>query len=469
MWATMAGVWQKLRRSVRLAAVLLFLVPESAWARTSYLPDYVVPFGYRINNRGAGGDIERLCSHYGYADSCESPKMGTPRQNVLPGKTCWENCHCPSIYQYDESNCQPPYYVGYEQCDGKYLSCEEDLDRACAEFEKSCQEGYRLGEPFCEYSNDYGTCCNLCEGYDYDDEMHPIPAGYEAAATCQACGGVTKYTIQKHDCGPEYKLCEYQGALDAQSCRSGEDILYTACRCPDNCQASCPDGYICMMCGSKYCPTGCAMDYAEDDEYWCAVPSQECRNLGYKRTSCDSRRGSLTCPFDRSLHLCLSDCEPETEVSRDYYWCAVPESGCEQLGYEADDEQCDGKQGKIYCPFDRNYVQCSPHDACTEAEADGTVFWCGAYFEDCRRLGYDKTPSQCPEGYDKAYCPFNREYVACGRKDICEVGQINSDNYWESVPETDCGLLGYDREAGDCEGMTTIYCPFDKGRAACWE
>ncbi len=141
-------------------------------------PDYLKGNVSRGSEDKGGGDKKQRCSDYGYQSSCG---VGQTGEYVFVTNTlsCYKNCRCTEDYKYTDSNCQPPYYPEGTACnDGngnKYKDCKLDVEEACTGYTKDCPEGWRLEEEGrCKYDTDYGTCCNMCSGYDYDE----IPDGY---------------------------------------------------------------------------------------------------------------------------------------------------------------------------------------------------------------------------------------------------------------------------------------------------
>ena len=195
-------------------------------------------------------------------------RMSGELRRPVPELRCYANCRCADIYQYDESNCRPPYYTSGNSCGGKYEKCELNVEEACKGYVKSCSEGWQLrSDGRCEYDDSYGTCCNLCAGYDYEE----IPEGYVEMERCESCTG-PKYKIEINPCDG-FSECEYGPALDAEICQSGETLKYNSCKkCPFNCSlTSCPPNNICERedCSGLYCAVGCALNAVDLETYWC--------------------------------------------------------------------------------------------------------------------------------------------------------------------------------------------------------
>ena len=241
-------------------------------AATWWLPDWQNHMSKRgSTDEPGGGDKEQRCSDYGYQSACGSGQTG---EYVFVTNTlsCYKNCRCTEDYKYTDSNCQPPYYPEGTACnDGsgnKYKDCKLDVEEACTGYTKDCPEGWRLEEEGrCKYDTDYGTCCNMCSGYDYDE----IPDGYVSNGSCDSCEG-KKYKIKENPC-EGYTTCEYGAAVGAKTCKSGSTVKYSECKkCLYECTLSeCPAHSVCRRedCTGLYCVTGCKDTAVDLDNYWC--------------------------------------------------------------------------------------------------------------------------------------------------------------------------------------------------------
>ncbi len=240
-------------------------------AKVYWLPDYQNNLNQNVNEPSDpenpdGGDGERRCEDYGMVSACESGASGI-LQRPVPGLRCYSNCQCASTYQYNDDNCQPPYYTSGSSCGGKYEKCELNIEEACEGYEKSCASGWQLRlDGRCEYDDSYGTCCNLCEGFDYGG----IPEGYIETERCESCTG-TKYKIEINPCDG-FSECRYGAEIGAKSCQSGSKILYDNCKkCLYECTLdSCPENTLCSYedCSGKYCATGCVEGSFNEEDYW---------------------------------------------------------------------------------------------------------------------------------------------------------------------------------------------------------
>ena len=129
---------------------------EYQLAKTYWLPDYQSIYNSNINAPDVsgpfdGGDDKRRCEDYGLVSACESGASGT-LQRPLPNLRCYANCRCADVYQYDDNNCQPPYYTSGNSCGGKYSRCELNVEEACEGYVKSCASGWQLSlDGRCEY------------------------------------------------------------------------------------------------------------------------------------------------------------------------------------------------------------------------------------------------------------------------------------------------------------------------------
>ena len=212
-----------------------------------WLPDYLGKNISRDSADNSGISKEKHCSDYGYQSACGSGQTG---EYVFVTNTlsCYKNCRCTEDYKYTDSNCQPPYYLEGTACnDGsgnKYKDCKLDVEEACSGYTKECPDGWRLEDGNrCKYDEEYGTCCNMCKGYNY--EM--VSEGYVENGSCDGCNG-KRYKIKEDPCDG-YTTCEYGAAVGAKTCKSGNTVKYSDCKKKPQ---SCPTGSLNL------------------DTYWCA-------------------------------------------------------------------------------------------------------------------------------------------------------------------------------------------------------
>lgn len=237
-------------------------------AKVSWLPDYQSSFNGSSSSDSDGGlDKKRACSDYGFLSSCSGGMIGIEIKPIS-SLTCYKSCGCPADFKYDSGNCKVPYYTGGTSCGGKFNQCNLNYEEACKGYAKTCASGWQLAtDGRCGYNNDFGTCCNLCNGYNYST----VPDGYLETARCDSCSGA-KYQIKENPCDG-YTTCKYGAAAGAKSCKSGNTIKFNNCKsCANACTlTACPAGAVCSYedCSNRYCTTGCKSGYVDMDTYWC--------------------------------------------------------------------------------------------------------------------------------------------------------------------------------------------------------
>ena len=146
-------------------------------------------------------------------------------------------------------------------------------------------------------------CTYWCLDYPYTS----IPSGYVKAASSVCCGK-TYYQIKENPCsGYNYTAedCEFGGNTSAGTCLSGTVTKYKQClSCPKACDyEACPEGTTCSKdsCSNTYCPTGCSTGY----KFYCTVPETNCDKLGYFFTvSACVGKEQIKCPYDTNKVYC---------------------------------------------------------------------------------------------------------------------------------------------------------------------
>ena len=221
----------------------------------------------------------------------------------------------------------------------------------------------------------------------------------------------------------------------------------------------------------------------------------------YTLTSCPSNASCTSCPSNKSLYKFLS-CQSGYKLSGSS--CVA--ANCATLGYV--DYVPLGQictpisSNSLNCYKDCRNVACSgytldcnslPTNAtsvtkCPECTSDNAN--CGdnvCKIDECEP-GYkvsdngtfcEAMDDTCPEGYYKD-CETgtqgepvlteagNKCYQCKAQVEECPVGQLNSDTYWCTPPQTiNCQELGYKRTSGTCGNLTQIACPFDQTTVAC--
>ena len=152
---------------------------------------------------------------------------------------------------YELTECYSPEYLTDQCPNGEflYMFCTEDFFRACSElsgdYVLECAPGYEKsagGE--CPYSDDYGKCCNKCEGFDYREQ--DVGQGYHLGESCEACGGVIMYKRIANECSG-YQSCPNGGRLGSTYCWHGDEKWYETC-CENLCTLdACPPELSVLM------------------------------------------------------------------------------------------------------------------------------------------------------------------------------------------------------------------------------
>lgn len=176
------------------------------------------------------------CSAYPLT-SCKPPMIPDTTSRCPDNSVFFSRCICPDYFK----PCDLPTFGSGVECDGKYLTCEEDTERACQEqnpdYTNSCPSGMQPDpKQRCSYDSAYGLCCNTCSNYP-DTE---IKDGYEASKECTDCDGITHYQLKPAEC-VGFADCANGPDVGAKECKSGEKILYSNCK-PD--REVCQPGYI---------------------------------------------------------------------------------------------------------------------------------------------------------------------------------------------------------------------------------
>lgn len=210
---------------------------------------------------------EADCSAYPLT-FCSGYKIPDPASHCPGNSIFFSNCICPDYFK----TCELPYFGAGAECDDKFISCEEDTERACMlenpDYTNSCPAGTKPDPANrCSYDQTFSLCCNTCSGYDETE----IKDGYDKIGECTGCDGKTRYKTEPHDCGSAFFLCDNGPNIGAKECKSGEQTLYSSCK--PNCGAEynlsvCPANAVCNECDGKYKITGCAANFIDEEKYW---------------------------------------------------------------------------------------------------------------------------------------------------------------------------------------------------------
>ena len=229
------------------------------FAKVYFLPDW--------KDKGMAFDADGDCSAYPLS-YCKGYKIPDPASYCPGNSVFFSACICPDSFK----TCELPAFGSGAQCDDKYSTCTEDIPRACklenSDYTNSCPAGTKPDtSKTCSYDSSYTLCCNTCATYPETE----IKDGYEMVEACIDCDGRTHYQVKPKDCGAGFMTCDNGGAIGAEECKSGEQILYSSCK-PD-CSAeyslsACPLHALCEECGGKYKPIGCEVNYFDETKYW---------------------------------------------------------------------------------------------------------------------------------------------------------------------------------------------------------
>ena len=315
-------------------------------------------------------DNEERCRQEGY-NQTSCPEGQEPSNTCPYDSNYFEKCvsSCPSNYV----TCEPPYYGVGEACDGKYASCEKDTERACQElnpgYVDECGTGQQLSDDRCSYDSSYGTCCNICEGYDNTT----IPEGYvQDGQSCLGCDGQEHYKIKPNPCDGYMDCGSMGGEAGAKTCLSGSTTMYDNCKaCPNlGSLTYCPTPFTCTYeeCSGLWYKTGCqpGYDWNESTKTCTAQCAYECT-----LTSCPS---PFTCTYeDCSGKYCKTGCG-----GQNYIWNETAQTctcspefkyTCSGSGYhklQQTFEKCDGKFQRCLC--DDVHFWDDTNEICTQNE-----------------------------------------------------------------------------------------------------
>ena len=359
-------------------------------------------------------------------DTSEPPEYKTPEEACLEagyGQTpCPEGSSpipCPVAPNYfacscaDKFNqeCKAPYYGVGESCGGKYEKCEEDLDRACKEengnYVTSCPSGWQMSDTKCSFDPSYGLCCNLCNGYTYNDEKD-IPEGYVKGETCVNCDNEPWFKLAPNPCDGFYDCSLTAPEIGANSCLSGTVTKYDNCKpCPNlGIYATCPTGYKCEYerCSGKYYK----VDGCQDGFDW---------NAAAKTCTCDNKGTYSSCPtgYKCEKEKCSGKYYKVDGCASGYDWNASSKTCTEHCYYEANldscpangncwYESCSGKYSlsscktsyvregdTCVCPNLGTYSSCPNYSVCKKEACSGKY-----YITDCEgRYELDSQKQQC--------------------------------------------------------------------------
>ena len=378
---------------------------------------------------------EEVCQDAGYGQT-PCPEGSSPIP--CPVAPNYFACSCDKKFS---QKCQAPNYGVGESCGGKYQKCEEDLDRACKEengnYVTSCPSGWQMSDTKCSFDPSYGLCCNLCNGYTYNDEKD-IPEGYVKGATCVNCDNEPWFKLAPNPCDGFYDCSLTAPEIGANSCLSGTVTKYDNCKpCPNlGIYATCPTGYKCEYerCSGKYYK----VDGCQDGFDW---------NAAAKTCTCANKGTYSSCPtgYKCEKEKCSGKYYKVDGCASGYDWnsynktCTCPNQGdlssC-PTGYDCNYESCSGKyyktgrcssgyelQGSVcICPNECSLSSCPTGGICKQ--------------ESCSRK-YCLTSCKGYEDYEmkNGTCVCKRpdttigSYSNCPKGASCSRPQCSSDYY----------------------------------------
>ena len=395
--------------------------PGSGSGETPETPEYKTP--------------EEVCQDAGYGQT-PCPEGSSPIP--CPVAPNYFACSCDKKFS---QKCQAPNYGVGESCGGKYQKCEEDLDRACKEengnYVTSCPSGWQMSDTKCSFDPSYGLCCNLCNGYTYNDEKD-IPEGYVKGETCVNCDNEPWFKLAPNPCDGFYDCSLTAPEIGANSCLSGTVTKYDNCKpCPNlGIYATCPTGYKCEYerCSGKYYK----VDGCQDGFDW---------NAAAKTCTCANKGTYSSCPtgYKCEKEKCSGKYYKVDGCASGYDWnsynktCTCPNQGdlssC-PTGYDCNYESCSGKyyktgrcssgyelQGSVcICPNECSLSSCPTGGICKQ--------------ESCSRK-YCLTSCKGYEDYEmkNGTCVCKRpdttigSYSNCPKGASCSRPQCSSDYY----------------------------------------
>ncbi len=378
--------------------------PGSGSGETPETPEYKTP--------------EEVCQDAGYGQT-PCPEGSSPIP--CPVAPNYFACSCDKKFS---QKCQAPNYGVGESCGGKYQKCEEDLDRACKEengnYVTSCPSGWQMSDTKCSFDPSYGLCCNLCNGYTYNDEKD-IPEGYVKGETCVNCDNEPWFKLAPNPCDGFYDCSLTAPEIGANSCLSGTVTKYDNCKpCPNlGIYATCPTGYKCEYerCSGKYYK----VDGCQDGFDW---------NAAAKTCTCANKGTYSSCPtgYKCEKEKCSKKYYKVDGCASGYDWDAYYKTCTEHCYYEANldscpangncwYESCSGKYSLSSCKSDYKVQgdecvcpnKCSL-SSCPEGGVCDRESCSGKYCVTRCNYGYDFVnntcekhkhtfPSSCPSGY----------------------------------------------------------------------
>ena len=262
---------------------------------------------------------KRDCTGYEKLENCQ---YGSSGQTCQTGDTVLHKCKdCPNACEFKV--CPEGSVCKQDTCSQTYCvtGCAAKYQNYCTTPITDCEElGYTMiGSEcaagvtvlHCPYDTNKVYCNPVenvsCEYYCNEYPYTSIPSGFIKTAEKNCCGK-TYYQAEANPCtGFDYldEDCEFGGDTTAGTCLSGTVTKYKQCKeCADACSYEvCPEGTNCIEepCSKTQCPVSCKTNY----KYYCALPETDCDALGYRfvNTECIGRE-IIRCPYNPDLVYC---------------------------------------------------------------------------------------------------------------------------------------------------------------------
>lgn len=348
----------------------IFISPLNA--ATCFLPDCQKKLE---EYQGNGNQDGQYCLEEGYVryDTGSCPPYSS--QQICPYNARYLKCDQQKWCRdngYTVDNCTLPTYLT-DQCPNGlelYQQCQTDYKKACKienpSFTDSCLEGWQIDpNQVCSFTPLFGTCCNLCNGFDY--LAGSIPVGYIARESCSACGELTKYKAVINPCDG-YQSCSNGGKVGTKTCLHGNETRYRECcsECSDYpfSENAIPAGYIkgesCDSCwglrykananpcdGYQICPIGEGVSASGTCLSGFITKYKSCCPNTCSRDTCPS--GTICTKEACSGKYCATGCQINY-----IEFCHEPITNCTTLGYNS--SSCSGHQ--LACPYDTSKLFC---------------------------------------------------------------------------------------------------------------
>ena len=174
---------------------------------------------------------------------------------------------CADKYKYTSDSCSYPNELSSDGCGGKYRCiCNRTLYpvESCVSpqvvSDDSCIEGNKKYYSECLCPSNYNQ---ICDGKN--QEGNGEGCTYQGTTQYTGCRCKNGYNMTCGDLGP---------VTPSDYCLMNGIKYYNNCKtCENKCSlTACPTGVVCEKenCSGKYCPVGCAVNYKDLDNYWCA-------------------------------------------------------------------------------------------------------------------------------------------------------------------------------------------------------